>query len=168
MLTSLPDDARRLVLHRLPVESLIACEAVSKRLRAAATEDEVWWPRCVAFDKDQIDEAQEKEFAFFRCRYDDSACLQVPDSNEIAGTKRVFWIGSGSAIAKGIATLGNSEITPVASQDPFMTFVMLDCRKELMSVKKRLQLRFTEQNFTDQEVAREALKQRRRALQPIR
>lgn len=49
----LPDDARRLVLHHLPVRSLIACEGVSKHLRSAATEDEIWrsrceehWPRC--------------------------------------------------------------------------------------------------------------------------
>ena len=45
-LARLPEDSRRLVLHRLPVESLVACEAVSKSLQAAVGEDEIWRPRC--------------------------------------------------------------------------------------------------------------------------
>ena len=49
MLETLPDDARRLVLQRLSTRSLIRCEAVSKTLRSATTEDGVWQPRCLEY-----------------------------------------------------------------------------------------------------------------------
>ena len=49
MLETLPDDARRLVLQRLSTRSLIRCEAVSRTLRSAVTEDGVWQPRCLEY-----------------------------------------------------------------------------------------------------------------------
>jgi hypothetical protein len=49
MLDTLPDDARRLVLQKLPVETLITCERVSRILRNAVSEDVIWQSRCREF-----------------------------------------------------------------------------------------------------------------------